>query len=366
MHYRVEPAEKHKPIVISRSDIPAGLARQFHPQFKVLEIPSEICRMRHYSWVRLPSEVKRKIAGWGHAHQMKPGWYKEVFLKWKPGCDMTNLHPTHPAAYKSVVRCEEPVPQALAEHPWKGMDMVDELRIKTVVLHHNMPEQADDLFSKLVVAFDDVELIDCGSDPEKIPMCVTVPLPNVYWEGAWLEAMKRWSDYDVIWILGADIKLQDEPAKYRKAIEEAMPFGCWSPAINGRAHPFMLAAHQNGKRHRVNNVEGMALAVSGELVRMVECRFEVETKIGFGQDYWFCAMARGEDLPNYIDGTVTVEHPATIGYNESEAHDLMDEAFAARFGPHYRQTLFKYRQDFQGNLFRSGHRVVHQSGRGQS
>jgi hypothetical protein len=265
---------------------------------------------------------------------------------------MQNLHPTHPEAYKNIVR-DESIPQALQSHRWCGVDVItDEIRIKVVVLHHNMPAQADDLFSKLVIAFEDVELIDCGSDPEKIPQYLTIPLPNVYWEGAWLEAMKRWADYDVVWVIGADIKLLGQPREYRRAIEEAMPFGCWSPSIRGRAHPFMLSAYYDGQRRRVKNVEGMALAVSGELIRHIDGKFAVSTKVGFGQDYWLCAMARQNEMYNYIDGTVVVEHPSAIGYNEKEAHEEMNKAFGEHFGDDFRQTLFEYRQDFEGNLIK--------------
>ena len=354
LHWRVEPPEPHEPVVVSRVDVPAVLARQFC-EGPTARVPPEVCRMRHYSWARTPGDVARKIAGWGHADQMRDGWFEDVFMRWRPGCGMTNLHPTQPEAYASVARCPEPLPAALEGHPWSGLDIVADApgkRVKAVILHHNMPENADGLFSQLAAAFDDVEVIDCGSDPDKIPTRLTVPLPNVYWEGAWLEAMRRWSDHDAIWIVGGDIELRSRPGDYRRAIEDALPFGCWSPAIDGRAHPFMLARHYGGERRRVVNVEGMALAVSGELVRMIGGRFEVETKVGFGQDYWLCAMARDGGLPNYVDGAVEVRHPPGIGYDEADAHRRMDEAFGARFGPDYRRTLFRYKEDFEGNLFK--------------
>ena len=353
LHYRVDPPEKHRPVIISRADIAASLARQY-PKWPTIDVPPEICRMRHYSWVRTPKDVNRKIHGWGHAHQMKRGWFEDVFMSWKPGAEMNNLHPTHPAAYGSIVRCEEDIPEALEGHPWTGLDIVEneEVRIKVAVLHHNMPENADGLCHQLKMAFDDVELIDCGSDPNNMPASLTVSLDNVYWEGAWLEAMRRWKNYDVVWILGGDIKLCQAPKEYRQAIEEAFPFGCWSPAIDGRAHPFMMFDKYYEERRRVKNIEGMALAVSGDLIRKIDGKFAVSTEIGFGQDYWLCAMARKHGLPNYIDGAVVVEHPSSIGYNEEYAHDKMDEAFGAEFGADYRRTLFEYDQSFEGNLYK--------------
>ncbi len=223
-------------------------------------------------------------------------------------------------------------------------------RVKAVVLHHGMPEKADALMSKLDQAFDSVELIDCGSPEGKVPRRVTLRLPNVYWQGAWLEAMKRWGDYDVVWVIGADVELREEPAVYRRVLDGLPRFGCWSPAIDGRAHPFMQAEHYaGGKLSQVKNIEGMALAVSGELIRIVGARFAVDTKYGFGHDYWLCAMARQAGLPNYIGGAV-VFHPPGVGYNEGEAHELFDKAFSDKYGGNFRHTLFEYRNTYEGNL----------------
>jgi GT2 family glycosyltransferase len=351
MRWRIDPPEKHRPVIISKVGVKAVLARQFDAGAALVEVPPEICRMRHYSWVRTPFDAKRKVLGWGHAHQVVPGWFDSVFLKWHPGCGMRDIHPTVPGAYSSVKRCELRIPGALSGHPWSGLQLVeDSLRIKVVVLHHGMPEKADDLRCLLAEEFDGVELIDCGSTPDKMPSWVTVALPNVYWQGAWAEAMKLWSDWDVIWMLGADVLLLDSPEVYREAMEKAWPFGCWSPAVQGRAHPFMLSEnYEDGACRRVKNVEGMAMAVSGNLIRTIGGKFELDTKYGFGQDYWLCAKARQGGIPNYIGGG-KIYHPPGVGYNESEAHDLMEKAFSKAYGVDFRKTLFEYDSSFQGNL----------------
>mgnify|MGYP006282510871 CR=1 FL=1 len=354
MRTRIEPVERFRPTIIARTDSKALLARDMDVSAGALEVPPEVCMVRHYSWVRTPAETLRKIKSWGHAHQVVEGWFEKVYV----GGQETDLHPTEPAAYERAVPCDLPQPEVLAAHPWNGLDRVTDadaipskLNVKAVVLHHNTPETADALFEKLSDAFD-VELVDSGSSPDKTPVNMTVSLPNVYWEGVWEEAMRRWGHYDVLWVIGGDVSLCAEAAEYRDAIERAYPFGCWSPAVNGRAHPFMQASEGDGTLARVVNVEGMAMAVSGELARAVGRRFEVSTKVGFGQDFWLCAKARGEGMPNYVDGTVEVFHPHPIGYDEGDAHSRMDVAFGARFGPDYRRTLFSYREDFQGNLFK--------------
>jgi hypothetical protein len=195
---------------------------------------------------------------------------------------------------------------------------------------------------------------DSGSNPYQIPTSLTESFGNIYWEGAWQEAMNRYSDYDAVWLLGCDIGLNNSPQEYKDSLEKLIAtgnLGCWSPSVDGRAHPFMLKPHYNNKSIcSVKNVEGMAMAVSGKLMKAVGGKFDVRTEKGFGQDYWFCAMARRNKLANYIDGSLSVIHPPEIGYNETEAHDLMEREFSKKYGKDFRRTLFEYSENFQGNL----------------
>lgn len=349
LHFRIDPPEGFRPEVIVNNDCRFDCSRYVESDL-IVDIPPDVCRLRHYSWVRTPREAYRKIKSWGHAHQVVDNWYEDVFMNWNPDFNKENLHPTEPSAYKRVVPCDLELPEALEGHPWVGKDIVGDWSIKVVIINHNKPASADILYDKLSKAFDDVELIDCGSDEHLIPSNLTIPLDNVYWEGAWRYVMGKWFEYDVIWVVGGDIRLEDSPHDYRRAIEESMPFGCWSPSLDGRAHPFMLSGNYNRERRRVRNVEGMCLAVSGRLIRAVGCDFELSTTYGFGQDYWLSAMSRKNGLSNYIDGSVRVFHPQGIGYDESRAHDLMEEKFSQRYGSDFRKTFFEYESSFEGNL----------------
>jgi glycosyltransferase involved in cell wall biosynthesis len=224
------------------------------------------------------------------------------------------------------------------------------IKIKVVILNHNKPETSEILYQKLSEVFEDIEFIDSGSDKDKIPKSITLKFPNIYWEGAWSYVMSHSKEADVIWVLGGDIKLLDAPLVYKKAIEAAYPFGCWSPSIEGRAHDFMLSKYYWGQRKSVKNVEGMALAVSNKLLEHIGRKFELTTKYGFGQDFWLCAKSLEFGLTNYIDGSVKVFHPEEIGYNESEALDLMEDAFGRAYGPSYRRSFFNYFEHFHKNL----------------
>lgn len=361
MHWRITPPEPYVPNVIVRSDCVIASSRHMTDESGFVTVPPEVCMARHYSWAKSHADITKKLTTWGHAKEGNlMGWKAEVFDRWTPNCDMMNIHPTEPAAYRMVERCELPVPEALKTHPYNGLELIEgepkeyqRPRVKAVVLAHNRPEEADSLAAKLKDGFDDVEVIDCGSDAGMVPCSTTVALDNVYWTGAWNHVIENWSDYDAVWMLGDHIQLKQEASVYRKEIEESLPFGCWSPSVSGRAKPFMQPESYNGSRMSVKNVEGMALAVSGEL--MGKIGLLPKGSDGYGQDLWLCHMARSNRLVNYIDGVVEVYHPEGTGYDDTEFCKQMDDCFGAMYGPDYRRTAFDYSDDFKGNLYPSAH-----------
>jgi len=225
------------------------------------------------------------------------------------------------------------------------------MRIKVAVLNHNEPERTENIHEFLRGAFDEVEIIDSGSDSDKVPAGVTIALPNVYWTGAWNELLARYSDWDAIWMLPDDIEFKNTAEEYRQAIETAMPFGCWSPCIEGRAHPFMKAENfVDGLPLEVINSEGMTLAVSGELARDVQKL--VEGSAGYGQDFWLCFRSRKMGLRNILDGRVRIFHEEEIRYDDEKWLAEMNEVFGHLYGPNFREEIFEYREDFQGNTIR--------------
>ena len=204
------------------------------------------------------------------------------------------------------------------------------MRIKAVIFHHNNPENADFLFERLSSVFD-VELWDSGSLPNRVPRHVTHSFPNFYGTGAWNHMMKNYSDYDVVWLICSDIELRSEVGDYLQAIRSAFPFGCWSPSIVGRAHPFMLRENfADNRPYTVKNIESQAMALSGPLMREVGQLID-GSPYGFGHDFWLCYRARKAGMRNIIDGRVCIYHPAGTGYDEQKAHDMMDLAFGSKY-----------------------------------
>lgn len=373
VHWRIDPPENFRPNVAFLSDCSFhhGRVLSIPDEKESVEVPDRICVVRHYSWARTPEDVRKKLSAWGHSKETNPEWYEKVFMSWKPGDAVFNVHPTTPENYKTIVRCDLPVPEAMVGHPFVDREIIDDdgqeivrkvvventvpvkvwkKRVKAVIMNHNRPENADRLYDQLAPVFDDVEIFDNGSDANKIPIHMTRSRENVYWTGTWNEVMATCQDYDAVWVLGCDLELKSTPEEYREAIESALPFGCWSPCIEGRAHPFMQERHYADKKPvSVRNIEGMALAMSGSLMRHVGELVPGST-IGFGQDFWLCYRSRKAGMRNIIDGRVKVYHPEGIGYDEDEAHRQMDETFGKVYGPDFRQTIFEYDQRFEYNV----------------
>ena len=358
LHYKVDPPEPHCQPIIVRSDMDFDMARTSKGDSKMILAPKEVGMLFHYSWVRTPADTYKKITSWGHAHQVIPNWFENVFMKWSPNCGMENVHPTEPSCYKRIVKCDLPMPEVMEGHPYIGKEMVEDVpnklsgspRIKVVILNHNKPENADRLFEQLSTVFDDVEIFDSGSDCGKIPINVTRSFSNIYWTGAWNEIMRTCSDYDAVWMLGCDIELRDAPEKYKEAMGKALPFGVWSPCVEGRAHDYMQANHfGHGQPKSVRCIEGMALALSGALMRNVK-ELVKGSSIGFGQDLWLCYMARQSGMKNIIDGRIKVFHPVGIGYSLEKACGEMESTFSNLYGGDFRNTIFDWKAGYEDNL----------------
>lgn len=359
LQWRVDPPEDFHPNVIIRSDCRIASSRHLlaEQEARIVDVPEQVCMPRHYSWAHTPEDIQKKISTWTHGHQVVPTWFERIFMEWEPGDGVENFHPTQPEAYKKLVRCERPLPEALEGHPYTESEVIgpvetERLKVKVVILNHNNPENSDKLFDALGEAFDDVEIFDSGSDPERVAVNTTRSFENIYWTGAWNKIMETCGDYDAVWMLAGDVELRTSPIKYRQSIDESMPFGIWSPAISGRAQPFMQAScfgrsEEDAQKVRVKNVEGISFAASKELMRAIG---QLEgSPIGYGQDFWMCRVARENGLPNYIDGKVVIHHPAPRGYDDDEASGQMDETFGRRFGQNYRKTVFEYSESFGGN-----------------
>lgn len=193
-------------------------------------------------------------------------------------------------------------------------------RIKAVVMCHNTPDSTDELYRRMFGSLD-VTVFDSGSDEDKRPKCPAERLPNLYWTGCWLEAMRRWGDVDFLWVVGGDVSLESDPRSYADAMASMRGHNvaCWSPVVNGRAHDYMQAAKAKGRVWSVYRLEGQAMALSGEMMGRIGRKFPPGNKLGWGIDVWLCWKAWTSGMRNVLDGRVSVAHPDGTGYDVNEA-----------------------------------------------
>lgn len=109
--FRIEPPEQFTPVVFLKVEnglftenrhVRAEKAGRFQPALAVCH---------HLSYARSDSEVQKKLARFSHSHEIRPGWYEEVWKGWDMNPSMENLHPVWAEAYKRAV------PQALENFP---------------------------------------------------------------------------------------------------------------------------------------------------------------------------------------------------------------------------------------------------------
>lgn len=227
------------------------------------------------------------------------------------------------------------------------------MNVKVVIICHNTPETTEKLYSGLSQCFD-VTVFDSGSDEDKRPKCPADTFQNLYWPGCWREAMKRYGGADFLWVVGGDVSLMKEPAYYHYALNTMTLFnvGCWSPCVSGKCRDVMSADKAAGRVWNVYHLEGQALALSKEVMKMVDFTIPESNKLGWGVDFWFCWKSWKAGMRNVLDGRVSIYHPEVCGYNPTEALSEMAGFLALVGGPNWGPELraHPYFERFENNL----------------
>jgi hypothetical protein len=101
--YRVEPPEPDPAVVFLRVGAGRFVQNRMPVWHTDIVIPMETAVIHHMSYARSDAQVARKIATFGHAHQVVPGWYERVWRGWDRDRTIENLNPCWPAAYRRIV-----------------------------------------------------------------------------------------------------------------------------------------------------------------------------------------------------------------------------------------------------------------------
>lgn len=97
--YRVDPPENGGLIVAVRPTVKFIDKRGIEGGFEFL--PKDIV-MHHFSYARTDEEMQKKLGSFEHHHEIVPGWYENIWLKWDVSPKIENLHPVHPETYKRI------------------------------------------------------------------------------------------------------------------------------------------------------------------------------------------------------------------------------------------------------------------------
>lgn len=208
------------------------------------------------------------------------------------------------------------------------------MKVKVVIMSHNTPHTTKALYDLLSVVFD-VTVFNVGSREGMNPVCPYELYPNLYYTGCWREAMRRFGHYDALWVIGGDVTAQNTALEYWYAIETAMPFGLWSPSIDGHSREVMSKKHANGKILNVYHLEGIAFAMSKHMMRQISYDIPRGNVLGWGVDIWMSWEGWRSGQNNVLDGRVSLQHPLKCGYCQQSAKTEMKEFLESVMGPQW-------------------------------
>lgn len=106
--YRVEPPEALAAPVFIRTGSGRFIENRHFDAARQMRFAPETIVFHHMSYARTDEQILRKITTWGHARDVVPDWYENVWRKWDDDHSLENLNPCWPSAYRAIVEqpCE--------------------------------------------------------------------------------------------------------------------------------------------------------------------------------------------------------------------------------------------------------------------
>lgn len=168
----IRPRERFTPcVLINLEKARYERVREFSGG-RTLFLPEQYGIIHHLSYVGGDERIRKKISTWGHAAEVRQGWWHGVWQRWDQDPFLENLHPTHPEAYaRAVPAPAPPVLQPLHELYGVGRN-ADEFdfpwpSIRVVIPAHNRHDDLDECLSSLLETSLELEIVvvDNGSTP---------------------------------------------------------------------------------------------------------------------------------------------------------------------------------------------------------
>jgi hypothetical protein len=81
------------------------------------DVPADVAVFHHGSYVGPRRRIEDKLASFGHAAEVRPGWLEDVWDRWTP--ERRDFNPTHPCRFPRAERVDvTTLPTEIVRHEW--------------------------------------------------------------------------------------------------------------------------------------------------------------------------------------------------------------------------------------------------------
>jgi GT2 family glycosyltransferase/glycosyltransferase involved in cell wall biosynthesis len=101
--YRVDPPEAITATVFVRTGTGRFVENRTYQAARHANLALDTLVFHHMSYARSDEQILRKITTFGHARDVVPGWYENVWRRWDTDRSLENLNPCWPGAYRRIV-----------------------------------------------------------------------------------------------------------------------------------------------------------------------------------------------------------------------------------------------------------------------
>lgn len=208
--------------------------------------------------------------------------------------------------------------------------------ILAVVVNYNLNDAAINLKNILSSKFENVIIIDSGSDVQ--PDEFDIKLENVGYSGLFNRASKEMieNNYEWLFFICSDVSMKKSDVdKLKINLDElSEDIGVYSPSSTGQSHKHCKNKQSGGLRDVVF-VEGFMFAANRKIIEQVYPVDVSINKLGHGVDALKGFLCLKNKLRCVIDDRLCFYHREGTGYNTNEASkqfiDLMNAQGMSQF-----------------------------------
>jgi hypothetical protein len=118
--YRVDPPEAITAAVFVRPGTGRFIENRTYQADRQVALPLDTAAFHHMSYARTDEQILRKISTFGHAREVVPGWFENVWRKWDADRSLRNLNPCWPGAYRQIVEQPYDALPPVVQRMWRA------------------------------------------------------------------------------------------------------------------------------------------------------------------------------------------------------------------------------------------------------